>query len=171
MYNEPFHISVFLWLELFCVVYYFNLKIIWIVIDLLKDALFYGFSKSENVFGARYQSWENIVCWLVAKSCPPLWPWTGACHLLIHGISQAKILEWVAPCFSKTLVSVNDLHFPLLILFNRLIKIIEMVFIIPITRSAIRLRIKLKMLLLIYEESGGLQSTGGQRVGHDSSAI
>ena len=69
-------------------------------------------------------------------------------------------------------ISVNDLHFPLLILFNnRLIKIIEMVFIIPITRSAIRLRIKLKMLLLIYEEPGGLQPTGGQRVGHDSSAI
>ena len=39
---------------------------------------------------------------LVAESCPTLaTPWTVACQaLLVHGILQARMLEWVAISFS-----------------------------------------------------------------------
>ena len=39
---------------------------------------------------------------LVAKSCPPLTiPWTVACQAPVHGILQARILEWVAISSSR----------------------------------------------------------------------
>ena len=57
-----------------------------------------------------------LVCCLVAKSCPPL------CDPMdcsppgssVHGISQARILEWVAISFSTGIFPTHELNLNLL---------------------------------------------------------
>ena len=46
---------------------------------------------------------HKLGCCLIAQSCPPLFatPWTVARQVPVHGILQARILEWVAIFFSR----------------------------------------------------------------------
>ena len=65
---------------------------------------------SNEVVKLVYQVYIIIVCCLVAKSCPTLWDPMDCSPQgsFVHGISQARILEWVATCFSRGLPSPRD---------------------------------------------------------------
>ena len=42
-----------------------------------------------------------FVCVLAAQLCLTQTPWTVACQIPVHGVFQARILEWVAISFSR----------------------------------------------------------------------
>ena len=57
-----------------------------------------------NMPNTKKERTTKLCCWLVAKSCPTLLRPNGLCSppgSSVHGISQAKILMWVAISFSR----------------------------------------------------------------------